>query len=141
MYKILKAHDDLLKMSTSELQGAPAKGAVFPGLENDLVKFIFYMENSHTAINSLSMSTRAGVLIKQRPKLLIGHERPQFSQGWIHRFMGRQNLRNRLMNGEAGSVEVNAAASRNQLKEVKEALRGYDPKDIYFMDEADLCTN
>ncbi|KAL9550879.1 hypothetical protein PS6_005294 [Mucor atramentarius] len=81
-------------MSTSELQGAPAKGAVFPGLENDLVKF-----------------------------------------------MGRQNLRNRLMNGEAGSVEVNAAASRNQLKEVKEALRGYDPKDIYFMDEADLCTN
>ena len=138
IYKILNAHDDLLKMSTSELQGASAKGAVFPELENELIKFIFDMEKSHTAINSLSVSTKAEILINQRPELLNGQERPQFSKGWIYRFMRRHNLKNRLMNGEAGSAEVDTADVQNQLKEVKEALRGYEPRDIYNMDETGL---
>ncbi|KAG1096243.1 hypothetical protein G6F42_018400 [Rhizopus arrhizus] len=125
-------------MSTSELQGASAKGAVSPELENELIKFIFDMEKSHTAINSLSVSTRAEILINQRPELLNGHERPQFSKGWIHRFMRRHNLKNRLMNGKAGSAEVDTADVQNQLKEVKEALRGYEPRDTYNVDESGL---
>ena len=42
------------------------------------------------------------------------------------------------MNGEAGSAEVDTADVQNQLKEVKEALRGYEPRDIYNMDETGL---
>ncbi|CAO0790025.1 unnamed protein product [Mucor circinelloides] len=142
IYKILNAHDDLLKISTSELQGASAKRAVFPKLEkNGLAKFIFDMEKSSTntaIINSLSASTRAEILINQRPELLNGHEWLQFSNGWIHTFMrNRHNLKNRLMMSgeEAGSAEVDTADVQNQLKEVKEALRGYEPRDIYNMDE------
>lgn len=97
------------------------------------------MEKSHTAINSLSVSAKAEILINQRPELLNEHERPQLSKGWIHRFMrSRHNLKNCLMNGEAGSAEVDTDDVQNQLKEVKEALRAYEPRDIYNMDETGL---
>ncbi|EPB86198.1 hypothetical protein HMPREF1544_07010 [Mucor circinelloides 1006PhL] len=97
--------------------------------------------STNTAIiNSLSASTMAEILINQRPELLNGHERLQFSNGWIHKFMrSRHSLRNRLMmngGGEAGSAEVDTADVQNQLKEeVKEALKGYEPREIYNMDE------
>jgi len=43
------------------------------------------------------------------------------------------------MSGKAGFVEVNTASVQQKLKKVKEALRGYDLRNIYNMDETGSC--
>ena len=63
-------------------------------------------------------------------------EEPKWSEGWLHRFKQRYNIRKRIKYGESGSVDV--AGAQEQLKEVQVVVHNYDAQDIYNADEAAL---
>lgn len=58
------------------------------------------------------------------------------SEGWVKKFIKRNNLKSRSLHGEAGSVDDEAIADR--LRRVRVVCAEYDPDCIYNVDETGL---
>jgi hypothetical protein len=56
------------------------------------------MESRNTAIGTCSITTKANILIRQNPDFLKGEELAM-SNGWIHNFLKRHDLKHRSING------------------------------------------
>lgn len=59
------------------------------------------------------------------------------SEGWVKKFVKRNNLHSRTLHGEAGSVDDEAIADR--LRIVRETCAQYAPECVYNADETGLC--
>lgn len=138
IYETLSMSEKLNALPADQLGKLSDKKAKFPKLENELRKFINDMARDNIAINYLSILTRAEILAVLKPELLDGAEKPELSRGWVQRFMAREGLRVRSMNGEAGSVQIDESNIQVQLKNIREILKDYELKDIYNMDETGL---
>ncbi|KAG2211131.1 hypothetical protein INT46_004507 [Mucor plumbeus] len=101
MYKKLSA------LPSDQLQKVSKKKAKFPKLDEDeLRKFIYDTALDNIDINYLAILTRAEILVRFNPELLEKKERSEFSRFWVQKFMAKEGIRVRSMNGEAGSVEI-----------------------------------
>lgn len=135
---ILRKYSELKQLDSKKLDSFSNKGAEFPELEEELIKFVKTMEDATFGINSHSLRHEAEFLCRLKPELLNGKEKPNFSQGWLDNFMKRNNLRCRLMNGEAGSVDMSSPVILLKVEEIKAKLACYDRRDIYNFDETGL---
>ena len=140
---ILRKYSELKELDGKKLDGKKLdsfsnKGAEFPKLEEELLKFVKTMENASFGINSHSLRHEAGFLCRLKPELLDGKEKLAFSQGWLDNFLKRNDLRCRLTNGEAGSVDMSSPVVLLKVEEIKAKLACYDRRDIYNFDETGL---
>ena len=60
---------------------------------------------------------------------------PAFSNGWLHRFKQRYNIKQHTYHGEAGSVPEEA---EEEMKAIRTIAGNYNEDDIYNMDETGL---
>ena len=123
-------------MAKEQLNKSSLKAAKFPELEKELINYINDMESRNTAIGTCSITTKANILIRQNPDFLKGEE-PTMSNGWIHNFLKRHELKHRSMNGESGSLTMTDQIIE-KTPEIRNILKDYDLKDIYNMDETGL---
>lgn len=130
--------DELKKLPKHMLGKLSAKQASFPLLESQVLKFIRNMEHNNIAISPGAITEHAIELSKSNETLLGGKQMPEFSKGWVQRLMERHNLQKRTMCGKAGSVRVNNEGIQAQLTKIREAIKEYQLKDIYNMDESGL---
>ena len=75
-------------------------------------------------------------MIRRNPDFLKGEELTM-SNGWIHNFLKRHELKQRSMNGESGSLTMTDQIIE-KTTEIRNILKDYDLKDIYNMDETGL---
>ncbi|CAB1107275.1 unnamed protein product [Ectocarpus sp. CCAP 1310/34] len=59
------------------------------------------------------------------------------SEGWVKKFVKRNNLHSRTLHGEAGSVDDEAIADR--LRVIRETCAQYAPEGVYNADGTGLC--
>ena len=65
-------------------------------------------------------------------------DRLTLSEGWLHKFKKRHNLRDMKRHGEAASADVKTVeAERARIQKIIQDA-GYQPRDIYNMDETGL---
>ena len=64
-----------------------------------------------------------------------GQPAPSFSNGWLHRFKQRYNIKQRTHHSEAGSVPEEA---EEEMKAIRTISGQYNEDDIYNMDESGL---
>ncbi|KAG2193447.1 hypothetical protein INT46_011083 [Mucor plumbeus] len=102
-------------MAKEQLNKSSLKAAKFPELEKELINYINDMESRNTAIG----------------------EELTMSNGWIHNFLKRHELKQRSMNGESGSLTMTDQIIE-KTTEIRNILKDYDLKDIYNMDETGL---
>lgn len=136
--KIIKKSKELSEMSDKELSASSSKKAHYPELEEELSKLIVRMSNENVAINKHSVLAYATHLVNSRPELTAGKAKPLFSNGWISNFMKRHDLKSRQMNGEAGSVQIDAESVATQVEKLKKEMEKYELKDILNFDETGL---
>lgn len=60
-------YEDYLKFSADKLKQITDRGAKFPEFEAKLIRFVTDIASKNVAINSLSIATRAEILIQQDP--------------------------------------------------------------------------
>lgn len=68
-------------------------------------------------------------------KIYPGMEKPTLSNGWLHRFQSRRNIRWHEQHGEAGDVPKQA---EQEMVMIRQALSTYSPKDQFNCDETAL---
>ena len=130
--RALQKYPSLKESPDNKLRAFSNKGAKFPLLESELVDFVKRMEDSSFAINSHSLKAEA------EPLLLNGEPMPVFSNGWFDRFMKRNMLKCRMMNGEAGSIDLSSPQLVTRIEEIKALIANYDRRDVFNFDETGL---
>ena len=64
---------------------------------------------------------------------ILGHENFKASNGWLHRWKVRNNIKQRAISGESGDVRTDTDESwKERLPEI---VQGYKPQDIWNIDE------
>ena len=106
-----------------------------PQLEAALFDWVITMEYERLTVTGDLIRTAASQIWARMPEFK-DKEEPKWSEGWLHRFKQRYNIRKRIKYGESGSVDV--AGAQEQLKEVQVVVHNYDAQDIYNADEAAL---
>jgi hypothetical protein len=135
---ILKGYDALELLTTNELQAFNLRKAQYPELESKLVTFITDMEKQNFAVNGLSLRLQAEAYCRRHIELLNGHEMPTFSDGWLDNLMRRNGLKCRIMNGEAGSVDMTSDHILTEIDRIRGVITKYPLKDIFNFDETGL---
>lgn len=69
------------------------------------------------------------------PSLYPDKEMPSFSNGWLHGFQSRRNIKQNIQHGEARSLSGDAST---EMVSIRQALSNYRPQDIYNCDETGL---
>lgn len=136
--RALQKYPVLKEAPENKLKAFNSRGAKFPLLEQKLVGFVKQMEDSSFAINSHSLKAEAERLCMADPLLLDGEPMPAFSNGWFDRFMKRNMLKCRLMNGEAGSVDINHPDLVAQVADIKTTIATYERRNVFNFDETGL---
>ena len=137
-YAALSVYKKLSALPSDQFRKVSEKKAKFPKLEDELRKFIYDTARDNITINYLSILARTEILIRFNPELLERKEKPEFSRGWVQKFMAREGIRVRLMNSEAESVEIHEPSIQEQLRKIRDIIQHYELKDIYNMDETGL---
>jgi hypothetical protein len=96
------------------------------------------MEKQNFAVNSLSSRLQAEAYCRRHIDLLNGHEIPQFSNGWLDNLMRRNGLKCRIMNGEAGSVDMASDYILTEIDRIRGVITKYPLKDVFNFDETGL---
>lgn len=135
---VLKEYHTLQTLTTNELQAFNLRKARYPELESKLMEFVTDMEKQNFAINGLSLRLQAQTYCRRQVELLGGHELPTFSAGWLDNFMRRNGLKCRIMNGEAGSVDMTTDHMLTEIDRIRRAITKYPRKDIFNFDETGL---
>lgn len=119
-------HQDL---KTSRLSKSP-----FPDLEQKLFELQQTYQEHHLPITRDILKSKAHQIWQRLPQYQH-FEEPNWSNGWLTNFQRRFQLRSRRIYGEAADVPITA---EEEMQKLRLFLRGYQPEDIYNMDETGL---
>jgi hypothetical protein len=131
--RVLRQEPFLKMLGEEELSKARTVPPHIQALDAKVVEAILYFESGSIALSGRLIIWLAKHCAEELriPKNL----RPMFTRGgWLRHFMVRHGIRSRRAYGEIGSVDMKAA--RSGVEKLKPILAGYDPADVYNMDEA-----
>lgn len=103
----------------------------YPIIDDELFKWIEVVEEKNAFYNE-------NILKKRALEIAKSHNISDFkaSNGWIHRFKTRYNIKERNLCGESGKAKKEDYEDFYKTIELK--MKGYDPKNIFNLDETSL---
>jgi hypothetical protein len=130
--RILQKKVEILNTEFANPDAKRHKNVTIPELELALKEFILI--NQNRAILS------EAILIEKAKRIADGLEIPEgtlaFSPGWLYKFKRRNGIKERKLQGEESSADLNAITENLPL--LKDKCANYPPERIYNMDETGL---
>ncbi|CAG8687603.1 20221_t:CDS:2, partial [Dentiscutata erythropus] len=130
--RILKTGEQRLSSEPISPDIKRHKSVTYPELELALKEFVLTYQNK-TVLSDAILIEKAKLLAE---RLKIPQGAFQFSAGWLHKFKDRNGIRQRRIEGEAGSADETAI--NNALLLIKNRCSEYPLERIYNMDETRL---
>lgn len=107
------------------------KSAKYTQLEDALFLWLNYQNSQNIAVNDAALVEKARNLGEYMKLTEF-----QYSSGWLYNFKKRFSIKSYKLNGEAGSIgETTVCMLRTSISK---SLAGYDPNDIFNLDESGL---
>jgi hypothetical protein len=108
----------------------------FESLENHLMDSIEEIRHCSFPVSGTSIKILAMEIYDEMKRNDPGIKEFTASNGWLHNFIKRHNLKNIPLHGESGSVDENEI--RNPLNDLRTKILSYNEADVYNMDETGL---
>ena len=105
-----------------------------PELDNILAEWVLQRQHNRVILTWQLIQRKAEDFADQLH--LSDEKRPNFSDGWLEKFLDRHGLKTIILSGESGSADVKAIEIA--LPELQSAIKQYSPKDVFNMDETGL---
>ncbi len=104
-------------------------------LEKELAEWICMVNEF---FNSVKVGTSMQVIMAKADELAVlrGDNDFQSNKGWFWRFCKRYDFRRYCLHGEGGDVDLAEHAQR--LEELRVIISGYEPHEVFNMDETGL---
>ena len=99
----------------------------YPQLEAALFDWVLTMEDQRLTVTGDLIRSAASQIWARMPEYK-DIEEPKWSEGWLHRFKHRHDIRKRRKYGESGSVDVEGAQER--LKESQAIIETYESEAV-----------
>jgi hypothetical protein len=109
----------------------------WPDLEAALFEWHQKMQKQKATLTGDVLKAKAHEFWIKLPQYQDEKE-PAWSNGWLHGFKRRHNIKEYVYYGEAASAEVNLPERINEMDNLRDKCNQYSPKDKFNMDESGL---
>ena len=132
---ILKMKDSILKEweagSNGERKVLHARRALYSDLNDKVYEWFCAVRAKNTPLTGKMLQEKAIIL-----SLEMGYDDFTASNGWLHRFQTRHNIKSSVLSGEA--ADVSQATVEEWAERLQDLCQGYEPKNIFNADETGL---
>ena len=133
--KTFKQMTEEVRIRLSEDNAKAVFSARFPIIDNAVFSAFLEARGSSIPVTGVSLQSLAKEFANEAGLA----EKFTASEGWLHNFKKRYQIKSYRISGEAGAVDKETV--KYARVELEELIRGYEPNDVFNIDETGLFYN